>query len=370
MKKVALIFGVIIITLSLLLIACAKPTPATEPAPAQTTPATKPVPSPAQPEKVIRWTMQTAFPAADPQHILGKAIGEAINKAAGGRLDIDIKTGGEIVPAAEEFDGLRTGSLDMAYSCVTYNKKLHSASPLLGSVSGGLTTIQRILWFQFGGGLELANEMYNPHGFTYLSYIGLPGEDWCYTKDVELNTAADLKKLKMRTAGDGGEILSGLGAATVFMPGGELYESMKRGVINSFEYGAPKEAFDNGFHEVFTHLYQSLSRAPSDENSVAVRTESFNALPDDLKVIVKTIPLEFTDNYYGPTIEGDAIALQKIKDYGVKVQVLPKEVEDAFLAQATKFYDAQMAKEDDLYKRILDSQRKFRTYCELKLING
>ena len=357
----ALIMAVVLVT-SLIAASCApKPVPA---------PAPSPAPAPTQPPKAIRWTMQTAFPAADPQHLLGKTIGDAISKAAGGRLIIDVKTGGEVVPAADEFDGLRTGSLDLGYSCAMYYKKFHSASPLLGSVSGGLTSIQRMLWYQFGGGIELANELSNKFGSTYLGYIALPGEDWGYTKGIELKTVADLKKLKMRTAGDGGEILSRLGAATVFMPGGEIYESMKRGVVNSFEYGAPKEAFDNGFHEVFDYLYQSLSRAPSDENSVAVRTESFNALPDDLKLIVRDIVLEATDDYYGPTIKGDAVALQKIKDYGVKVQPLPKEIEDAFLTEAKKFYDEKMQKEDDLYKRIMQSQREFRTYCDLKQING
>ena len=313
--------------------------------------------------------MQTAFAAADPQHLLGEAIGKRINEASGGRLVIDIYPGGAIVPAGEEFDGLRTGAIELGYSCVTYNKHLHAASPLLGSVSGGLSTVQRMFWFGYGGGMDLAKEVFAPHEITYLGYIALPAEDWAYTKEP-LKTLEDVKKLKMRTAGDGGEILSRMGAATVFMPGGELYESMQRGVINSFEYGAANEAWENGFHEVFEYCYLSPSRAPSDENSVAARTESLNALPDDLRVIVETVVQEATDNYFGPTIIKDAKALQMIIDYGRPVEPLPKEIEDAFLVEAKKFYDEAMVEEDDLYRRIMESQREFREYCILKQLSG
>jgi TRAP-type mannitol/chloroaromatic compound transport system substrate-binding protein len=313
--------------------------------------------------------MQSAFAAADPQHKLAIVLANTITEASGGRLIIDIEQGGAIVPAGEEFDGVRTGALEIAFSANMYNKHLHSAAPSLSSVSGGLSSIQRMFWFEYGGGLELANELYAPHGITYIGYIALPGEDWAYTKEP-LKTVDDLKKLKMRTAGDGGEILARLGAATVFMPGGELYESMQRGVINAFEYGAANEAWENGFHEVFNHVYLSTSRAPSDENSVVVGTETFNALPNDLKLIVETVVLEAADNYYGPTIMKDAQSLQNIRDYGCTVEPLPKEIEDAFLAEAEKFYDEAMAKEDDLYRRIMESQREFKEYCILKQLSG
>jgi TRAP-type mannitol/chloroaromatic compound transport system substrate-binding protein len=313
--------------------------------------------------------MQSAFSGGDPQHLLSVALADKINKAAGGRLILDPQMGGAIVPAAEEWDGLRTGSLDIAWTCTMYAKSLNNAGPILAAVSGGLTSIQRMFWFQFGGGLDLAREVFSPHGIHYLGYIALPPEDFAYTKSP-LVTLDDVRKMKMRTAGDGGEIMARLGAATVFLPGGELYESMQRGVINSFEYGAPKEGYENGFHEVFKYLYQSPARAPSDENSVAVNTQSFNALPDDLKEIVQRMVLETTDDYYGPTIIGDAQALQKIIDYGDIVGPLPKVIEDAFLAEAEKFYDEQMQKNDELYRKIMQSQREFRKYSVLKGLSG
>jgi TRAP-type mannitol/chloroaromatic compound transport system substrate-binding protein len=313
--------------------------------------------------------MQSAFSAGDPQWALTEEVVAGIERASGGRLLIDLELAGAIVPAAEEFDGLRTGALDMAYSCNLYNKHLNSAAPLFGQVSGGLTTVQRMYWMEFGGGQELAIEMYKPHGMTYLTYIGLPAEDFAYTGFL-LETLDDVKKMKMRTAGDGGEIMQMIGASTVFMPGGELYESMQRGVINSFEYGAAKEGYEMSFYEVFDYAYLSPCRAPSDENSIAARTESFEALPDDLKTVVEYVTAEAMNDYLGPCIEGDAVAMQKIIDYGCEYLPLPKVIEDAYLAAAEEFYNKNAQTEDEFYGRVIESQRKFKTYCDLKGVTG
>ncbi len=363
-KKFLALTVVLILVAGLVAIGCApKPAPTPAPAPA-------PKPAPAQPAAVIHWTAQSAFPAADPQHQLGMAIADRINKACGGRLVIDqVAVGGAIVPAGKELDGLRTGALDWGYTCATYNKSLHNAFPLFAQVAGGLSSLQRIFWMTDGGGQQLAEELCARFGATFMTYIALPPEDWGYT-NIPLNTLDDLKKLKMRTAGDPGEVLGRLGASTVFLPGGQLYESMQRGVINSFEYGAAKECYENKFHEVFKYLYQSPSRAPCDENSIIVRTESFNKLTDDLKAIVREVCQGSIGDYYGPCIVGDALALQKIIDYGIKVQPLPKQIEDAVYAEAQKFYDEKMKTEDELYVRILKSMRDFQKYCVLKQISG
>ncbi len=79
---------------------------------------------------------------------------------------------------------------------------------------------------------------------------------------------------------------------------------------------------------------------------------------------------EATDNYFGPTIIKDAKALQMIIDYGRPVEPLPKEIENAFLVEAEEFYDEAMVKEDELYRRIMESQREFKEYCILKQLSG
>jgi len=357
MKKRILALVMIVTLMSVLAtIGCSTPAPAPAPAPA-------PTPAPAAPEKVITWKMQSGFVTGDPWYMVADAVANRINTASGGRLVLDLYAAGAIVPGYEETEGLRTGAIDMTQTANAASMHLDTAFGLLEQMPGCMTNVQLKYWYTAGEGAALATEMYEPYGITFLGpWLAAP-EDFAYT-NFPLETLSDVKKLKMRTAGPGGEILTRMGAATVFMPGGELYESMQRGVINAFEYGSADNAWDMGFQEVMDYLYISLTRAPSDGGYLGVRTEAFNALPDDLKEIVKLAAESSLDVYYNGAIVKAAVALQDIKDYGVSVQPLPKEIEDAFVAEAEAFFNEKKSKEGTYYGRVVESMRAFKVLCE------
>ncbi|HUU64703.1 MAG TPA: TRAP transporter substrate-binding protein DctP, partial [Dehalococcoidales bacterium] len=318
---------------------------------------------PAQPPKVINWKCQTAFVTGDPWITVGEAVVDRINKASGGRLVVDLLPAGAVVPATEEVDGIRTAAIDLAHTCGGYMLNLNSAAAFFDQMPGGLTNVQLKYWYTAGEGDALGQEMVGPFGATWLNNWLAAPEDFAYT-NIPLETLDDIKKLKMRSAGLGAEVLTEMGASIVFLPGGEIYESMQRGVINAFEYGSADNAWDMGFQEVIDYLYVSLTRAPSDGGIIVARTDSFNALPDDLKLIVDLASESGREVYYDSSIVKVAEALQKIKDYGVKVQPLPKEIEDAFLAEAEAYMDKKMATEPPFFKRVVESQRAFKKLCE------
>jgi TRAP-type mannitol/chloroaromatic compound transport system substrate-binding protein len=70
--------------------------------------------------------------------------------------------------------------------------------------------------------------------------------------------------------------------------------------------------------------------------------------------------------YYPYSVVENAVALDKIIDYGVQVEKLPKDIEDELLKVAEEFYDEKMAKEGEYYSRVMTSQREFRRVLELQ----
>jgi len=313
---------------------------------------------------VIKWTAQSAYPAGDPAYIDGDRIIKQIMAASGGRLEIDHHVAGAVVPATEEIEGLRTGTLDYAYTAGQYNMHLNTGFAFTDSRPGGLSNTQLRYWLKAEGN-DLMTSEYAKHGAVWVSVHSWSPEDFAYT-DFPLNTLDDVKKLKMRTAGVGGEILQRMGASTIFLPGGELYESMQRGVINSFEYGGATHAWDMGFQEVIDYVYLSLTRAPSDGGCWLARQESWAALPDDLKVLVMEIQRGNDDALWVDLMVENGEALQRIIDYGVTVEKLPKEIEDAFVAEADAYFDEKIAEEgaDSFYAKIVNMQRAFKKICE------
>jgi TRAP-type mannitol/chloroaromatic compound transport system substrate-binding protein len=153
-------------------------------------------------------------------------------------------------------------------------------------------------------------------------------------------------------------------ASTVFLPGGEIYESMQRGVINAFEYSSAAIAWDVGFQEVMDNLYLSYSRAPCDCSHYQVRMEDWQALPDDLKELVWICFDQTRLDFYNNAVANDAVALQKFADYGVNVQKLPKEIEDAFLIAGEEFINDKMQGKP-LYTEVVESMRAFKAQCEV-----
>jgi TRAP-type mannitol/chloroaromatic compound transport system substrate-binding protein len=309
--------------------------------------------------------MQTFQPAGVPEFAPAQHIADAINVMANGRLHIDLFPGGAIVPACEEYDGLRTGALDIAHYAMGFLNTLVPSAALFTQIPGGPTNNQYGLWHIGGEGDKLAQEAIDPLGVIFLGTGLQVPEDWALTT-ITLDTPSDLKKLKMRTFGDGGEVLARLGAATIFLPGGEIYESLQRGVINACEYGGATSDYEMGFGEVCKYLYISTSRAPTDSNMFIVRKERWAELPDDLKLIVKQAVRAEMYVYFAENLIRDTESLEKFKKDGVQILPLPKAIEDAFLAEAKKFYDEKLQKEGDLYKRALTSLRDFQKLCVSK----
>jgi TRAP-type mannitol/chloroaromatic compound transport system substrate-binding protein len=220
------------------------------------------------------------------------------------------------------------------------------------------------MWFLKGGGDELAAELYEPLNVKYVaSIVGTP-EIFAHTSKA-LNTVADMKGLKMRTAGEGGEILAKIGVATVFFPGGEIYESIQRGVIDAFEYGPPDLNWGMGFHEVAPYLYISSIRAPGGAGGFWVNEEAWADLSPDLQEIVETAVRTETMEYYTESVVFDSAALQKYLDYGTNVVSLPQPIVDAFLEAADEYFDEKGAALP-FYAEVLESQRSFKSLLDLQ----
>ncbi len=161
-------------------------------------------------DKIV-WKSSGHGPATDPSQIYHDKLCEAITKASGGRLTIKAFVGGSVVPATKEIDAVDQGVLQMCYTCPMYNLDKWKAAGLISSRPGGLPGEALRTWFNYGGGAELMNKMME--GYNVITFPGalspLPGEVFLHSK-VAVKTPEDLKGLKMRCSGDGGEILANL----------------------------------------------------------------------------------------------------------------------------------------------------------------
>lgn len=310
-------------------------------------------------DKIV-WKSSGHGPASDPSQIYHDKLCNAITKATGGRLEVKPFVGGSIVPAYKELDAVDQGVLQMAYTCPMYNLDKWSAAGLISSRPGALAGEALRSWFDFAGGADLMNKMME--GYNIMTFPGalspLPQEVFFHSK-VRLDSMKDIKGLKARCMGDGGEILKRMGAATVIIPGGELYEAMQRGTIDAFEYSTLASNWNMHFNEVAKYVYISPTRAPSDPQVFFVNKDAWNKLPDDLKTIVQACIAQYTQEQHEFLVAESIKAIQKFKEAGNEVIHLPKEIEDALTAEADKFYAEKSKTEKPIFAEIYNSMRKF-----------
>ncbi|WP_457576875.1 TRAP transporter substrate-binding protein [Desulfomarina sp.] len=308
----------------------------------------------------IIWKSSGHGPASDPSQIFHDKLCKAITRATGGRLTVKPFVGGSIVPAYKEVDAIDQGVLQMAYSCPMYNLDKWPAAGLISSRPGGLPGEALRTWFDYGGGADLLNKMME--GYNVMTFPGalapLPEEVFFHSK-VKLESLADLKGLKARCMGDGGEILKRMGAATVIIPGGQLYEAMQRGTIDAFEYSTLASNWNMHFNEVAKYVYLSPTRAPSDPQVIFVNKKAWAELPDDLKTIVQSVVAEYTQKQHEYLVFESVKAVDKFRAAGNEVYKVPKDIEEALSAEADKFYAEKSKSEKPIFAEIYNSMKEF-----------
>lgn len=311
------------------------------------------------PKKIV-WKSSGHGPASDPSQIFHDEMCRAITQASGGRLEIKPFVGGSIVPAYKELDAVHENVLQMCYTCPMYNLDKWPAAGLVSSRPGALAGEALRTWFNYGGGAELLNKMME--GYNVMTFPGalspLPEEVFFHSR-VKFDTLDDLKKLKCRCMGDGGEIMKRMGIATVIIPGGEIYEAMKRGTIDAFEYSTLASNWDIHFNEVAKYVYMSPSRAPSDPQVVFVNKDAWEALPEDLQLLVKSIVDRYTQAQHEYLVYQSILAVDKFKDAGCEILRVPEEIEKALTAEARNFYEEKSRNEQPIFAEIYMSMKKF-----------
>ncbi len=256
----------------------------------KSTPDTKPQTEAAAP-KTYTWKMVTAWPKNYPGLGTGaERIAERITALSGGRLTVKVYAAGELVPALEVFDSVSRGTAEMGHGAAYYWRGKVPAAQFFTSIPFGLSTQEMNAWLNKGGGQQLWEEAYAPFGVLPLA-AGNSGMQMGGWFNKEINSLQDLRGLKIRTPGLGGEVLTRLGATTVNLPGGEIFTALQTGAIDATDWVSPYNDLAFGLHKAARYYYYPAWQEPQAVIEMLVSKKAFEALPADLQAIVREVAL-------------------------------------------------------------------------------
>jgi TRAP-type mannitol/chloroaromatic compound transport system substrate-binding protein len=283
----------------------------------------------------LKWKMVTSWPRRLPgPGMSAERIAERVRALSGGRIDITVYAAGEVVPAFGVLDAVGNGVADMGHTAAFYWQGKMPAAAFFTTVPFGLTPGEHVAWVDAGGGQALWDELYAPFGVKPFmgGNTGVCMGGWFRR---ELKSLADVRGLKLRTLGLGGEVYRRLGVTPQTTPPAEILISLQSGVIDGAEFVGPGTDIALGLYRVAPFYYYPGFNKPNGTGECIVALKAWNALPADLKAVVAHACAAEADYALAEMERLNAQALQALThDHGVKLAAFPGDLVAAARQQA------------------------------------
>jgi len=320
--------------------------------------------TPALSQGRIEWLLVTSWPRNLPgPGITAQRIADAIARASDGRLTIRLKSAGEIVPALQVFDAVAAGTAQMAHTASLFWAGKTPVAPLFTAAPFGLTPLEHITWIDHGGGQALWDRLYEPFGIkpVMAGNTGFQMGGWFKREIASLD---DIKGLKMRMPGLGGEVIRQLGATPVSLPPAEILPALKAGTIDAAEFLGPWSDLASGFWQAAKFYYWPGFHEPNGTGEALISLKAWNGLPDDLKAIVGQACAAENIRALGEAEWMNAISLQRLQaEKGVMLRPWPDDVLAAAQKAADGVFDA-LAHIGEVESAIIASYRAARAQLQ------
>ena len=277
--------------------------------------------------ETFEWSCVTSWPSKFPG--LGMAVenlAERVERASAGRLKIKVYAGGELVPPFEVFDAVSRGAVEMGHGAPYTHKGKLDAAQFFCAIPFGLTNMELNAWIYYGGGLKLWRELYEP--FNLVPFLcGNTAVQMGGWFNKEINNIDDLKGLKMRIPGLGGEVIRRAGGTPVTLPGSEIFTSLQTGAIDATEWVGPYNDISFGLHKAAKYYYYPGWQEPGPGLECIINTDAWNSLPKDLQAILEITCQSITADMAAEYTNGNANSLQQVlEDKNIELRAFPNEV--------------------------------------------
>ncbi len=309
--------------------------------------------------KTYSWKMVTTWPPNFP--ILGEACqlyADLVERMSAGRIKIRVFGGGELVPALEAFDAVRSGAAEVGSGASYYWAGKAPATQFFASVPFGMNAQQLNAWVYGGGGIELWEELYRDFGLVPMlgGNTGVQMGGWF---NREINALEDLRGLKMRIPGLGGKVLEKAGGAPVLLAGGEIYTGLERGVIDATEWLGPFHDSLMGFQDIARYYYTPGWHETGTALEFFINKDQYDRLPADLKAIAQSAAAHVNIWCLSMMEAQNADALAKLRAEGIDIRAFPRELLDQLRAY-TQEAITEITDKDPFARRVYESYDAFR----------
>jgi TRAP-type mannitol/chloroaromatic compound transport system substrate-binding protein len=317
-------------------------------------------PAVVQAQQAIRWRLASSFPKSlDTIYGAAEEFAKQVKAMSGGKFEISVHAGGELMPAFGVVDGVQNGTVECAHTAPYYFAGKDETFALGCAIPFGLNSRQMTAWMYEGNGLKLMREFYA--GYNIINFpMGNTGAQMGGFYRKEIKSLADLNGLKMRLGGVlSGKIGAKLGIVAQNIPGGEIYQALEKGTIDAAEWVGPYDDNKLGLAKVAPHYYYPGWWEGGPQLDLFVGTKAYAALSAENKAIIECASafahVDMQAKYDGR----NPAALKSLVAGGTKLHRFPKDVMEAAFKESQALYP-EIASKNPKFKKVWDDFSAFR----------
>ncbi|MCX7897338.1 MAG: TRAP transporter substrate-binding protein [Rhodocyclaceae bacterium] len=310
-------------------------------------------------QQTLRWRLASSFPKAlDTIYGAAEVFAKKVKEMSGGKFEISVHAAGELMPAFGVVDGVQQGTVECAHTAPYYFFGKDPTFAIGCTIPFGLNSRQMTAWMYEGNGLKLMREFYAQYNIISfpMGNTGAQMGGW-YRKEIK--GLDDIKGLKMRIGGFGGEILKGIGGVPQNIPGGEIYQALEKGTIDAAEWVGPYDDLKLGFYKVAKFYAYPAWWEGGPQLDLYVNTKVYEALSAENKAIIECAAAFAHTEMQARYDAKNPKALKELVAHGTKLFRMPKDIMEAAFKFAMEYYNDLSAKNPN-WKKVYEDYAAFR----------
>jgi TRAP-type mannitol/chloroaromatic compound transport system substrate-binding protein len=315
-------------------------------------------PALAQTQPTLNWRLASSFPKSlDTLFGTAEVFARRVSQLTGGKFNIRVFAGGEIVPALQVVDAVQAGTVEMGHTAPYYYYGKDPTFAFDCAVPFGMNSRQQTAWFDQGGGRELLREFYRDYGV--INFLGgNTGAQMGGWFRKEIKTLKDIQGLKMRISAFAGRVMQPLGLIPQQLAGADIYPALEKGALDAVEWTSPYDDEKLGFQKVAPYYYAPGWWEAGAQLSFYVGIKEWEKLPKDYQLAIEAASYEAHVVMQAQYDAKNPAALARLIKNGAKLRFFSKEIMNASYKAAIRTMDEEASK-NAKFRKIYEPYKRF-----------
>jgi TRAP-type mannitol/chloroaromatic compound transport system substrate-binding protein len=214
-------------------------------------------------------------------------LAKTVEDISQGRVKIEVFGRNELYPHGEGYSAVKEGYVNFTMDFPGYHLGTIPTEAVFQGLAGAFYNAADVIKFHdmYGFSDWFQEKCFDPIGLK--SVAPVIHDTWQLWTDIPVNTPEDLDGLKIRTPGMTTRVLEQFGSKIVEMAGGEVYTAGMQGLLDGATRGGASEMESVKLQEPYPYVLIDPSLQDFFASRVLMSLEDWNALPDDIKLLLE-----------------------------------------------------------------------------------